>query len=112
MNIQKALLITVLWALMLVPFLCQAGTLVHVCTTCPDVPCEHEAECSSDPCNNILSPLLSLHDEFSPPLAAPIQGDLSLPDDDHVAPATACLLRTPCLFTSGTPVEVELPLIC
>jgi len=56
---MKKILLTVLafWVLLLSPGLCLAGALEHICGDCPDSSaCEHEDDCSNDPCAIDLLP--------------------------------------------------------
>jgi hypothetical protein len=54
------ILITTLavWVLLLSPGLCLAGALEHLCEDCPeditDITCEHEEDCTADPCGEVL----------------------------------------------------------
>lgn len=44
-----------LWSLVLVPSLCLAGTLEHLCTVCPEeLGCGHEDGCIDDPCAAVV----------------------------------------------------------
>jgi len=44
-----------LWSLLLVPSLCVAGTLEHLCGECPEeTGCGHEEDCLDDPCDVVV----------------------------------------------------------
>ena len=51
MGIMRTVLIATLWSLLLAPTACLAGALDHFCPSCPETACEHEIDCSADPCN-------------------------------------------------------------
>jgi hypothetical protein len=57
MGMMRTVLIATLWSLLLAPTACLAGALDHFCPSCPETPCEHEIDCSSDPCNITLVPV-------------------------------------------------------
>jgi hypothetical protein len=56
MTMKRILLTTVaFWVLLLSPGLCVAGALEHVCAGCPEgITCEHEEDCTADPCGEVL----------------------------------------------------------
>jgi hypothetical protein len=51
MGIMRTVLIATLWSLLLLPTACLAGALEHFCPSCSETSCEHELDCSADPCN-------------------------------------------------------------
>jgi hypothetical protein len=50
MNLKKAIVALSFWTLLLAPFLCGVGVLVHSCICDNDSECHHELSCSTDPC--------------------------------------------------------------
>jgi hypothetical protein len=44
------LILILAWTLLLLPALCTGGWLLHPCDCGSTIGCEHEADCSSDPC--------------------------------------------------------------
>ena len=44
-----------LWALLVLPTLCTAGIIGHACDCGLACKCEHEADCSDDPCNQLTA---------------------------------------------------------
>jgi len=56
-GLMKRILMTslTLWVLLLSPGLCLSGTLEHLCADNPTGDsCEHENDCASDPCGELL----------------------------------------------------------
>ncbi len=44
-----------LWALLVLPSLCTAGVIGHACGCGEASECEHESDCSDDPCNQLTA---------------------------------------------------------
>jgi len=44
-----------LWALLVLPTLCTAGMIGHACDCGVASQCEHESDCSDDPCNQLTA---------------------------------------------------------
>ncbi len=76
MNTKRTLLITVLWTLLLVPLLCQAGVLDHFCPACPAQACCPEVQCAADPCEIFQATRTVTTADISP---APTSGPVLLP---------------------------------
>ncbi len=85
MLVRSLSIVAVTFVLQGMPALCLAGLLEHPCTCShpqEDCHCEHEQDCSSDPCAKLLtSQNRSRADDLpeSPSLAVPLP-DLILPD--------------------------------
>jgi hypothetical protein len=63
-------------SLVLVPSLCAAGMLGHGCPEDDQAACEHESECSADPCSGLVA---RLPDEGRGPDAAAPDGGPAAP---------------------------------
>ena len=47
---RVTLILILAWTLLLLPALCTGGWLLHPCDCGSNIGCEHEDDCSSDPC--------------------------------------------------------------
>ncbi len=61
---RSLLILTLAWALLLLPVLCAGGLLVHPCDCGTTIGCEHETDCDSDPCEIELARTDSSTDSF------------------------------------------------
>lgn len=52
--IRLALVLAALWAVVAAPALCATGVLAHECPCADERACEHESDCDTDPCNELL----------------------------------------------------------
>ncbi|MBZ0270048.1 hypothetical protein K8I85_18000 [bacterium] len=52
--IRLALVLTALWAVTFAPALCATGVLAHECPCADERACEHESDCDTDPCSDLL----------------------------------------------------------
>jgi hypothetical protein len=86
--VRGATILIATWALMVMPALCTAGVILHACDCGTESDCDHEAGCSSDPCENI-----TVRNSRPAPIATPVPTSFSacLPAD---LPALVQALRT------------------
>lgn len=52
--IRLALVLMAVWAVVAAPALCATGVLAHECPCEDERACEHESDCDTDPCNDLL----------------------------------------------------------
>lgn len=112
MDTKRTLLLTVLWTLLLVPLLCQAGVLDHFCPACQAQACCPEVQCAADPCE-IFQAARTISRADVLPLSTPGPALLPIPcgSAENVSiPPVGSHPATPLPFP--LPGELDLPLIC
>jgi hypothetical protein len=53
-RIHAAALSIAMWTFVAMPALCVAGAVEHACNCGLDSHCEHESQCESDPCSQVV----------------------------------------------------------
>jgi len=75
------LLFVALWAVLLAPTLCTAGVLVHACECEDEAVCDHESDCDTDPCPELMLRRDDTHEELF------VDSSFGLLSQEHVLPA-------------------------
>jgi hypothetical protein len=89
---RAGILIVLGWAVIAAPLLCVAGVLQHDCPCAEESSCEHELDCGSDPCSEMV---LRRDDSGACLGAVPLAAFLSaLPDWAGPARATTPPVQT------------------
>lgn len=92
------------WTLILAPALCTAGVLAHLCPCEDEVACEHEADCSADPCSELAvrqpegggdADLVAAHAAVPVPALSTLLPSPTRPRAPHRAPPRAGLPYPP-----------------
>jgi hypothetical protein len=93
MVVRASLALSVAWSLAVLPALCAAGLLEHICP-CEEAACNHECGCNADPCDQVVSSTNQVKPEreiiatASPAVATP-----TVVDDDAEPPLIQALLH-------------------
>lgn len=61
-------ILTVLWALAVLPALCTAGVICHACDCGESSECRHECDCSTDPCKQLTIARSERYDHLVTPV--------------------------------------------